>query len=512
MMQFFNKLFFKNRYSPYFIFAGLILIAYWNVINAPFLIDDKAGIAENPAVGKFSSIYQYPVSAFRYLVLYISFQIGHYEPFAYRVFNLLFHFGTVSMLYLVTKRLLNRNVALLAGVIFAIHPLLTESVTWISAVTYPQYAFFFMASLYAYMRASDNKRWAAASYVLFLLAMLSSEKAVSLPPVLVFLELSQGTLKKNWKRIVPYAVIMVVMAGFLLTTVGSRIQSFQKNYYIRPQFYNPVEHIPYATTFYAQLFVLPKDLSVYHSELSISIQEFLLRWLVFIIFIVSTITFYSKNPKVFFWLSFFIIAIAPTLVPLNIVWVVAERYAYLSIAGLAVISSIILNLLLKKKMLQTAMYSLITLLIVVLLGLTILRNMDWMSSENLWTSTVASSPHSSNAHNNMGDIYAQRKDYINAAREFKRAIELQPGDADPRHNLGIALTILRRYPEAADAYLGALQIEPTLYKTNQNLGVVYYTLKLYPEAEEYLSRALKYGPPNPAITKLLQDVRNLQGK
>nr|MBP6045430.1 tetratricopeptide repeat protein [Candidatus Woesebacteria bacterium] len=171
-----------------------------------------------------------------------------------------------------------------------------------------------------------------------------------------------------------------------------------------------------------------------------------------------------------------------------------------------------LNLLLQKKMLQTAMYSLITLLIVVLLGLTILRNMDWMSSENLGTSTVASSPHSSNAHNNMGDVYAQRKDYINAAREFKRAIELQPGDADPRHNLGIALTILRRYPEAADAYLGALQIEPTLYKTNQNLGVVYYTLKMYPEAEEYLSRALKYGPPNPAITKLLQDVRNLQGK
>ena len=273
----------KNTVWPYIIFAVLILISYANAFNAPFLIDDKAGIKDNPAVGQFSSIYKYPVSAFRYLILNISYSLGQYEPFAYRIFNILFHFGTVASLYLVAKRLINKNVAFLAGVIFAVHPLLTESVTWISAVTYPQYAFFFMASLYFYIRASEDRKWTVASYVFFLLAMLSSEKAVSLPPVLVFLELSQGTFKKNWKRIIPYAVITAAIGGFLLTTVGSRIQSFQKDYYISPQFYNPIEHIPYATTFYAQLFAFPKNLTVYHSELSISIQEFLLRWLAFIL-------------------------------------------------------------------------------------------------------------------------------------------------------------------------------------------------------------------------------------
>ena len=133
----------------------------------------------------------------------------------------------------------------------------------------------------------------------------------------------------------------------------------------------------------------------------------------------------------------------------------------------------LLNKALQYKQVQTASYAVVTLIVLVLMGLTILRNVDWLSAENLWTSTIAASPHSSNAHNNMGDVYAQRQDYVNAAREFQRAIELQPGDADPRHNLGIALTILRKYPEAAAAYLGALQIEPTLYKTNQNLGVVY---------------------------------------
>lgn len=501
----------KNSVWPYVIFAVLVVLSYINALNAPFLIDDKAGIRENPAVGQLSSVYKYPVSAFRYLILYISYTLGHYTPAAYRIFNILFHYGTVASIYLVVTRLINRRVAFLAAAIFAVHPLLTESVTWISAVPYPQYAFFFLLTLYAYLRGEKSKNWTYASYGLFLLSMLSSEKAVALPPILVCLELAKGNFKKNWKRIIPFAVITTIVAAFLLLSVSARVESFKKNYYINPQFYNPVEHVPYATTFYAQLFLFPKNLTIYHSELSISIQEFLLRWLVFIVAIVSMVITYSKNRQIFFWISFYFIALAPSLIPLNIVWVVAERYAYLGIVALTVLVGIIFDKCLNNKFLQTATYSIITLLLLVLMGLTILRNLDWLSAENLWTSTVATSPHSSNAHNNMGDVYAQRNDYESAAREFKRATELQPGDADPRHNLGIAMTILRRYPEAIDAYLGALQIEPTLYKTNQNLGVVYYTVKMYPEAEEYLTRALKYGPPNPAITKLLQEVRSLKG-
>ena len=508
----FSQLFSKGNLMPLVIFGVLIFLTYLNVLNAPFLVDDKAGILENPLVGKFDSIYKYPSSSLRHALLYISYHVGGLEPFAYRIFNILFHFGTVTMLYLVVKKLINRNVAILAGIIFAIHPLLTESVTWISAVTYPQYSFFFMLTLYSYLRSDVSKRWAVASYVFYLLSMLSSEKAVALPAVIFFLELSRRSLKKNWKRIIPFGVIAMLIGGIILTGVGARVDAFKKDYYIKPQFYNPVEHDPYAITYYAQLFLLPVNLTIYHSELSITVQEFLIRWFFFIALIVSIITSYTKNKNLFFWLSFYIIALAPTLIPLNIVWVVAERYAYLSIAGLAVTTAMLFDFLLKKKKIQTASYAVITLVFFMLMGLAILRNVDWQSAANLWTSSVAASPHSSNAHNNMGDIYAQRKDYAGAIREFQRATELQPGDADPRHNLGIVLTMVGRYQEAADAYLGALQIDPTLYKSNQNLGVVYYRLKKYPESEEHLIKALKYGPPNIEISKLLEEVRSLQGK
>jgi len=204
---------------------------------------------------------------------------------------------------------------------------------------------------------------------------------------------------------------------------------------------------------------------------------------------------------------FYFIAVSPTLIPFNIVWVVAERYVYLGTAGVLVVVAMGLVKLLEKKKLQTVSYAVVMVIILMLMGRTIVRNADWRSDDNLWISTVAVSPNSSNAHNNMGDVYTRRNDYTNAAIEFQRAVELQPGDADPRHNLGIAYTIMRRYPEAIEAYQGALSIDPTLYNTHQNLAVVYYTLKNYKEAEDHLVRALQYGPANPVLSNMLKEVK-----
>jgi len=501
-----------SPWVPYIVFGLLVFVCYVMVLNAPFLIDDKAGIEKNPDVGKLASIYKYPVSALRYFILYISYTFGGLNPFAYRIMNILFHYGTVSVLYLVVKRLVNQRVAFLSAILFAIHPIATESVTWISAVTYPQYAFFSLLTIYAYVRGKEQAVWTRWSYIFFALALLSSEKAVAVPALLGLIEIAYFSFKKNWKRLIPYVVIGGLMAMLALSTLSARIQSFQKDYYIRPQYYNPIEHVPYALSFYAQLVVFPDRLSIYQSELSISIEEFMIRWGFFIALIVAITIFYSKRKHLFFWFSFFIIATAPSLIPLNIVWVVAERYAYLGSAGFIVALSYIIISMLDRKRTKTVLYTLIFFLVIVLLGRTIVRNMDWMSAANLWTATIQTSPHSSNAHNNMGDVYSQRKDYANAAIEFQRAIELQPGDADPRHNLGIVLSLMGRYPEAIDSYLNALQISPNSFRAHQNLGVIYTQMKKYPEAEEHLTKALQYGPPNKAISKMLMEVRSLMGK
>ncbi len=504
-----------KKYSlvlSFLLFVFVIIIGYGNVLNAPFIIDDKAGIVDSQEIGKFSDLVSRPVLIFAKLPFFIAYNIGGLSPIVFRLFNLAFYTGSVLCLFLIVRRLFNFRQAFFTSLLFAVHPIFIESVTWISAVSYPQYSFFILLTILSYLYGQKSKKWYLASVIFALLSILSSEKAVSLPPILVLLEWVFFSLKKNWKRLIPHVIIVVAIACIYLLNVGGRIQAFQKDYYIAKQYYNPVEHVPYAVTYYAQLLFFPKDLTIYHSELSITIVEFMLRWLFFIIFIVSIVAAYKKSKAYFFWSLFYLIGLAPTLIPLNIVWVVAERYAYFGSIGVMALMGYGITKLSEVKKLQTVFIALTTVVVVALVGRTIIRNADWLSPEALWTSTIQVSPSSSNAHNNMGDVYARRNDYVNAAKEFQIATELQPGDADPRHNLGIALTILKKYPEAIDAYLSALQISPTLYKTHQNLGVVYYTMKKYPEAVDHLSKALQYGPPNPAISKLLIEVRSLMGK
>lgn len=504
----------KNRWNigPPLLFLLLIIVGYATAFNAPFLVDDKATILNNSDIGSLTHLFSSPVAVFVYLPNFISYKIGGLTPIYYRIFNLLFHFGTATMLYFIVKQLFNPRAALITSILFSIHPILIESVTWISALPYVKYSFFLMFTLLAYIYGKQSKKWYWISIVSALLAILSSEKAVVLPAVIILLECTFFSLKQNWKKIMPHVFVVGSIAFTYVLNIGARIDSFQKDYYISKQFYNPVEHLPYAITYYLQLIFFPKDLTIYHSELSISITEFLIRWLIFIVFVVSLIIFRKKSKAFFFWSSFFVIAISPTLLPLNIVWVVAERYVYLGTVGVIAVFGYGISKLIDMKKYQTITYAVLALIVVTLLGRTIVRNGDWISDVNLWSATIAVSPHSSNAHNNMGDVYANRGDYKNAALEFQRAIELQPGDADPRHNLGIALTILKRYPEAVAAYEGALSIDSTLYKSHQNLGLVYYSLKNYEKAEEHLAKALQFGPPNSTLTDLLKEVRELIGR
>ncbi len=509
------QLFQKNKHISYLVLGLitlLVFVCYGGALNAPFIIDDTAGIVNNPNIGKFSWLLATPQAFFANLTFYLAYKIGGLSPIVFRMFNIAFHIGAVFTLYLIIKRLFSLRQAIFTSVLFAIHPIFTESVTWISAMSYPKYSFFFLLTILSYIYGQKNKRWYVASIVFALLSILSSEKAVALPPVLFLLEWVFFSVKNNWKRFVPHTIIIIAIASIYLMGIGARSAAFQKDYYITKQFYNPIEHVPYAVTYYLQLIFFPKDLTVYHSELSITMTEFMIRWAFFIVFIVSIAMTYKKSKSYFFWALFFLITLAPSLIPLNIVWIVAERYVYLGAVGVMALLGYGITKLSEIKKFQTVFIALFTAIILSLIGRTIIRNVDWLSPAALWTSTIQVSPSSSNAHNNMGDVYANRKDWVNAAKEFQAAIVLQPGDADPRHNLGITLTMMGKYEAAVEAYSGALQISPTLYKTHQNLGFVFHKLQNYPEAEYHLVKALEFGPPNPTISEFLKEIRSLMGK
>jgi tetratricopeptide (TPR) repeat protein len=239
-----------------------------------------------------------------------------------------------------------------------------------------------------------------------------------------------------------------------------------------------------------------------------SVLEFVLRWLGLLGLCAAAVISYKRYRHVFFWILFFLIVLAPTMIPVNIVWVLAERYVYLGAAGVIAAAVYPLVKLSEIKKYKIPVFILIGIITVALLARTIVRNNDWQSDDDLWIATVIASPTSPHAHNNMGDYYARHNDHANAAKEFKIATELKPDYGDAYLNLALAYTAMNNFPDALKYYETALKYNARLWQAHTNLGVIYYQQKNYQKASYHMQKALEYGPPNQVLSGYLNEIQN----
>ena len=507
----------------------LVFLAYFNSLTNNFVSDDITAILQNKDITKGSYIFSSPQVFLRTFFLAIIAKIFGLNPIFYRLLNLIFHLGTVLIAYFLISRLINYKTAFFAAAILAIHPLQIEAVTWISGGPYSQYSFFFLLSLFFYILSSANKKFYFASLGSFVLCLLSNEKAMTFPLVLfLFILCFEGInpvrnsrflngVKKNWKKIIPFLIIILIWGSvFLLTTGGveKRVIDLESAQYQEIKFYNPLIQVPIAITSYLELIFWPKDLTLYHSEMSFKKIEYLVRLIIFILFLGLIIYSFKKNRQVFFWLSFFIITLLPTLTPFAISWVVAERYVYLGAIGIYVAIAIFLEKIskpphqsfLKKlwcggklKNLNLAVNVVFCLIIALLLTRTFFRNIDWKNEDNLWIATAKTSPSSPNTHNNMGDVYVRHNEYEKAVLEFKKAIKINPRYAEAYHNLANVYLKMNKNEEAIKNYEKALSFNPHLWQSYQNLGSIYFKLEKYDLSLESFQKSIKINDKVPEL-------------
>jgi protein O-mannosyl-transferase len=151
---------------------GLLLLAvvpYLNSVWGSFVYDDRLQVLENPYAHSFRylgkifgttvwtfegaqgvSNYYRPLMTFAYLLCY---KLFGPIPFGFHLFNLILHAAVVLLLFAVTEQLFgDRVVSLVVAGLFALHPVHTESVAWIAAVTDLELTFFFLLTFYVYLR------------------------------------------------------------------------------------------------------------------------------------------------------------------------------------------------------------------------------------------------------------------------------------------------------------------------------------------------------------------------
>ena len=192
--------------TPAWLLALLLLLAilpYVNTLQNGFVYDDNNEVLTNPYIRSFSHVgdifstrilahlgargatnYYRPISIFGFLICYKLFGL---LPYGFHLANLLLHALIVCVLFGLTKRLFQDQwLAFIAAAIFALHPIHTESVAWVSGVTDLDLAVFYLATFWFFLASARpqgaRSEWMQLGMVgSFILALLSKEQAVTLP-------------------------------------------------------------------------------------------------------------------------------------------------------------------------------------------------------------------------------------------------------------------------------------------------------------------------------------------
>jgi Flp pilus assembly protein TadD len=505
--------------------GALALLIYLNSLGNGFVFDDRPLIAQNFRIRQISSIPRIlgitgrrayrPIRTAMHAVEYFFFGPN---PTGYRAVNIALHSLNATLLFLLFRRLLGRpRPALLAAILFVVHPIQTESVAYISGRRDILFTLFFLAGLTAYVRyrETERTRYLILTGGAYALSVFSKEMGITLPVLCLCYDVVRATPTQTekspstpWQAAIEgiqtavrrHKVLYAAGAAVLLFAVWyfavHKNPSFHKKLYgggLWPTLLTSAR----ITVHYMKLLVLPTTLNADYSYNAFPISYSLMDVrVVFALLVLGGAWWfiYRLLPRerwaAFGGLWFFI-----TLLPVSQIIphheMVAEHYLYLPSAGVFLAAAVLIEPLLVTRRYQVAAAAGFA-LIVALLGLrTIVRNRDWRDSETLWSKTVLTAPGSARAHINVGEIALRKRQPQQAFRHFSEAVRIQPDSDINRDNLGIVLLRHGLFDDAEAQFREAMRIRPANPKPRMNLGLLYLHAARLDEAEQQFRDALE---------------------
>lgn len=489
----------KKNLKVFILLAFIVAVTYSNSIGNNFVSDDISSldyIRNLPKSGSYMAL----VTNFKWLMSYITYKIFGSNPALYRLPNIIFHWGSSATIFLVLSFFFNSPIPFFTSCLFAVHPVLSEAVAWISGGPYSNGSFFTLISFLAYLlyqkKAKNNRFYLLLSLITYIASFFFLRTLFVLPLVLLSYEIILGNFSKNWRQLTPFFLFGGLGFFYLLGLIRERTIQLNERFYLPSGTVNPLLQIPIAITSYLGLIFWPKDLTFYHTELSFTLTQYILRLLIFLIFWGITAFLYKKGKRLFFWSIFFLIFLSPTLTPFKISWIVAERYLYLACLGILAIIAFSLDKLRLFLKNETIFSFIFVFIIFSLATRTIIRNRDWKNEDTLWLATAKTSPSSVQNHNNLGDYYVRQGNQEKAIEEFKTAINLNPLYADPYHNLANVYRQMGRNDLAKENFQKAAFLGPHLWQSHQNLAAIYFKENNFADALKEVKKAIIINPNN----------------
>lgn len=483
-----------------------MLVLFFNGLKADFVSDDYATILNNSDIHslKYFSGNITPV-------VFSNFVIGNLfrvTPLPYHLFSVFFYILTLWTALIFLNLLTSKRISQLTLILFSVMPIHVEAVTWISGKPYLFMAFFIMFSTICFVKYLDTNKFiyvllAILSFVLAIMADLPRPFSLFLVIPLCLVLINRKDYWQKFKKIWPYMLglaILVVLIKF--SYASSRVNLINSGYNQSDSiFYNPFFQYPTGIPKYLQLVFFPVDLTLYHT---MYVFPSWLNWSIFLTLFVMIFYFLKKDKILFFSLTFFLVTLLPSMAPIKVSWLVAERYSYLPSLGLALFLAVLLDRIWSKKFIPITIISVWC----VFFSIRIFkRNIDWQTNHNLWVNTCQVSPNSHNAWNNIGDDYDKLKDYGNALKGFTQSVLVKPNYADAYHNRANILFKIGRYDLARESYDTAIKFSPALYQTYLSLTQIDLIEKKADLALAHATKAVEIQPNDPQAFFVLGAVK-----
>lgn len=490
----------KGKYSIILILVITFAI-YANTLSYSFVWDDFNNIVENQSLGKLSYIPE--VFKTQNLLLYrplpvlsimLDFIIWHLNPFGYHLSNLGFHLANVLLVYLMAHLLIKDALcSSLAAFLFAIHPVQTEAVTYISGRSDPMVAFFLLLAFIGYIKDGiKSKIWRISSLLFFILALLCKEIALIFPLLLIIYDWHY--FKRIRKKMFPF---LIAALGYIIFRMAGGGMNMNISY-------SRLLTLPKLIFSYIGLVFLPVNLHMERNVGNINtVGPFLLfaAGLVALGYLIYKISNGSK--VVLFCCGWFLcplLAVSVFSVNANF----AEHWLYLPSIGFFLAASIVLC---KMNLSRRAFYRICVIVILSLSFLTMRRNLYWRDDLSLYQNTLRYSPQSARLHYNLGNAYYRRGLLDESIKAYRNSLEINPDYSEALNNLGLIYESKDDLKEAEELFKRALKLAPSYLKPYNNLGVLYAGRGDYHKARSYWLKALER---NPHFKDSLYNLRRLE--
>ncbi len=515
----------------------LTTLVYSNIFQNQFVIDDKTfivswddskSLANIPKLlaGSLPAGHEGVYRPIRSLIYSFYYQIYVTNPFGYHLHSLLVHLASTLLIYFISFKITKKQtVAFIAGLLFATHPIHTETITYIASSMDVTGIVLFLAAFYLYLKKS-----LLLSVILATLAFFTNETTLSLPILIMLYDwcFENLSIRKFINKGKVYALFLLpaifyVLIRFLVLHISGRGPYLANSVYLT--FLTMIK----VLIKYLSLVILPVNLVNNHiiskgieafvyrdyrtdaiKAQSILNSDILVYLLILIIIFIGAIKLRKKFPVLTFVIGWFFIALLPVSEIIPQGSMLNERFLYIPSFGFVLILASFLDFFLRSKY-KVIAGALIVLIILSYSYLTFSRNKDWHDGVTLWSQDVKRYPEdNAYAYFALGNAYVKQNAQELAIINYQQSFNINPKFVVALGSIARTYAGLGKLNLAIDYYRKALEVNPQFWEGYLDLADLYTKQAEFNLAAEEYRKLLKVYPDYYPAAQILSNLPKLQ--